>query len=396
MRRTRKSLGRRVSTAAIGLVFCAVPPAVLAKDLKITVPRHSRLTPVQRLTREGVDAVLKHQYEKAEGLFYKAYLYDPVDPFTLTNLGYVSELHGQLDRAEKFYKLATEQGCDAIIDRSDSKQLKGKPMLYALGTSKNMPMRVNRLNVLSIELLSQDRGFEAESLLKEALAIDAQNPFTLNNLGVAAESTGDLESALKFYDAAAARRASEQVVITPQRSWRGKPVSDMAAESAQNLRQRMDKMDITHVRSTMLAVRGVSAANRNDWTEARKDFLEAYPLDPQSAFSLNNRGYVAERDGDPETAKFFYSAAQQAADAGARVGTATQAAAQGQHLDAVADESSHKVGEEIDAYVRERRRQNIPLELKRRNATPKEPEKAPIMPTPENPSPVSPPQQAPQ
>ncbi len=354
------------------------------------------MTPVQRLNRDGVDAVLKHQYEKAEGLFYKAYLYDPVDPFTLTNLGYVSELHGQLDRAEKFYKLATEQGCEAIIDRSDAKQLKGKPMMYALGTSKDTPMRVNRLNVLSIELLSQDRGFEAESLLKEALVLSPQNPFTLNNLGVAAEATGDLESALKYYDSASLLRASDQVVITPQRSWRGKPVSDLAAESANNLRKRMEKMDLTHVRSTMLAIRGVSAVNRNDWTEAKKDFLEAYPLDPQSAFSLNNRGYVAEHDGDPETAKFFYTAAQQAADADARVGSATQASAQGQHLDTVADESSQKVGDEIDAYVRERRRQNVPLELRRRDTTSKEPEKAPAKPTSEEPSPTSPPQQPPQ
>lgn len=369
---------------------------MIAQDLKITIPKHSELTPVQRLNRDGVDAVLKHQYEKAEGLFYKAYLYDPVDPFTLTNLGYVSELHGRLDRAEKFYKLAAEQGCDAMIDRSDAKELKGKPMMYALGASKNTPMRVNRLNVLSIEMLSQDRGFQAESLLKEALAIDPQNPFTLNNLGVAAESIGDLESALKFYDAAATMRASEQVVITPQRSWRGKPVSELAADSAQALRKRLEKMDLTHVRSTMLAVRGVAAANRNDWPEARKDFLEAFPLDPQSAFSLNNRGYVAEKDGDPETAKFFYTAAQQAADAEAQIGSATQSSARGQHLDAVADESSQKVGDEIDAYVRERRRQNTPLQLKRRNAVPEEPQKAPATPAPQEQPPASSSQQPPQ
>jgi len=55
---------------------------VWAKDLKITIPKHSELTPVQRLNREGVDAIRKHQYDKAEGLFYKAYLYDPADPFT--------------------------------------------------------------------------------------------------------------------------------------------------------------------------------------------------------------------------------------------------------------------------------------------------------------------------
>ena len=73
----------------------------------------------------------KNQYEKAEGLFYKAYLYDPADPFTLNNLGYVAELQGQLDRAHQYYQLATEQGCDAPISLSSMNDLKGKPMSAA-------------------------------------------------------------------------------------------------------------------------------------------------------------------------------------------------------------------------------------------------------------------------
>jgi tetratricopeptide (TPR) repeat protein len=85
---------------ALAAVFAlgAVQPS-WAKDLKITIPRHSELTPVQRLNRDGVEAVQKKQYEKAEALFLKAYLYDPSDPFTLNNLGYISELQGELDRA---------------------------------------------------------------------------------------------------------------------------------------------------------------------------------------------------------------------------------------------------------------------------------------------------------
>jgi len=39
--------------------------------LKITIPRHSELTPVQKLNRDGVEAVKKHQYEKAASLFTK-------------------------------------------------------------------------------------------------------------------------------------------------------------------------------------------------------------------------------------------------------------------------------------------------------------------------------------
>src|ERR1700727_2786214 len=103
-----------------------------ARDtLTITIPRHSNLTLVQRLNREGVEAVKKHDYATAAKLFYKAYLFDPSDPFTLNNLGYISELEGQLDRAGKFYKLAAQQGSSANIDVSSVKELKGQPMQAA-------------------------------------------------------------------------------------------------------------------------------------------------------------------------------------------------------------------------------------------------------------------------
>ena len=374
------------------VILSLLTPTTAAQYLKISIPRRSVVTPVQRLNSEGVGAVLKHNYEKAEGLFYKAYLYDPADPFTLNNLGYVSELHGQLDRAEKFYKLADQQGCDAIIARSDAQQLTGKPMMYALGNSKNAPMRVNRMNVLGIELLSQERGLEAESLLKETLAIDPQNAFTLNNLGVAAESIGDPENALKYYDQAAATRAQEQVVVTPKRSWRGQPVSDMAASNAKTLRKRLKGRSPAEVRAAMLAFQGVNATNRNDWSAARQDFLEALPLTPHSAFALNNRGYVAERDGDLETAKLFYGAARNAEDAGARVGSATENSAQGQPIDAVAGESYDMVDTELKAFLGKRRQQNAPVQLKRRDDPLQKPLPPPV---PVSPSPAESPSSAP-
>ena len=79
-----------------------------AGDLKITIPKRSHPTPIQRLNREGVDALRKHNYKKAESLFYKAYLFDPDDPFTLNNVGYIAELQGQVERAQRFYQLAAQ------------------------------------------------------------------------------------------------------------------------------------------------------------------------------------------------------------------------------------------------------------------------------------------------
>ena len=40
-----------------------------AGDLRITIPKRSKPTPVQALNREGVKAVEKHQLEKAQKLF---------------------------------------------------------------------------------------------------------------------------------------------------------------------------------------------------------------------------------------------------------------------------------------------------------------------------------------
>lgn len=364
--------------------------ATWARDLKLTIPGRSELTPVQRLNREGVDAIDRHQYEKAEAIFYKAYLYDPGDPFTLNNLGYVSELQGELSRAQRFYALASEQGSSALIDLSNSRQLEGKPMSYALTSLKDVPIRVNRMNVEAIELLSQGRSFEADDLLRQALTLEPMNAFTLNNLGVAEEATGDPENALKYYDAAAAFHSSEPIVVSLKRSWRGKPVSEMAAESARALRKKMKTVGNDEARATMLSLRGVAATNRNDWQTAKQDFLQAYSLNPESAFSLNNLGYVAEKDGDLETAEFYYAKARKAEDADARIGLATQRSAEGQQLVTVAADSGHNVDGKLDQYSQSRRQQTGPIELIPRDDGPADPTEAPKGPAHVAPSPVAP------
>ena len=346
-----------------------VAPACASDGTVIKLPRRSELTPVQRLNREGVDAVKKHDYQRAEALFYKAYLYDPADPFTLNNLGYMSELSGDLDRAKKFYQLATEQGSNASIDLSNSKHLEGKPMKEALVDLKDVPMRVNRTNIAAMRLLSQNRGFEAIAMLKQILPLDPRNAFTLNNLGVASEATGDFDGALRYYLSAASQNSSEPAAITLDQSWRGRSVSEMAAASARRLERRVRSNGSVDDRAIMLTIRGVFEANQNNWSAAREDFLQAYSLDPMSAFTLNNRGYVAEKDGDLETAQYFYGKARRADDAGSRVGFATQLTAEGQSLDTVATDSNDKVDGALEVYSRERRREKGPVVLTPRGAS---------------------------
>lgn len=378
------------------LVGSTSPLARAADGHVIRIPRRSELTPVQRLNRQGVSAVKKHDYRGAESLFYKAYLYDPADPFTLNNLGYVSELEGDLERAQKFYSLAAEQASNASIDLSNSKHLEGKPMRDALVNLKDVPMRVNRTNIIAMQLLAQNRGFEAIVLLKKILPLDPHNAFTLNNLGVASEATGDFDGALRYYLAAASSHSAEPAAVTLDQAWRGKSVSEMAAASARRLDKRIRNTGSAEARAITLTIHGVFAANQNDWDSARKDFLTAYSLDPNSAFTLNNRGYVAEKEGDLETAQYFYGKAQRAENADARVGFATQLTAEGQSLGVVADGSNDKVDSALEVYSRQRRQETGPVELTPRGDTSNpNPANQPGKPTTPAPQPNTPPAKQP-
>lgn len=347
-----------------------------AGDIKINIPRRSKLTPVQRLNREGVEAVRKHNYAKAEQLFYKAYLFDPDDAFTLNNLGYISEMQGQLDRAERFYELAAEQSSSAVIDVASKKEVKGRPMKDAVA-AMNEPLQVNHANVEAVRLLSQGRGPEADMLLQKVLASDPNNIYTLNNLGVAKEMEGEDQDALRYFDQAAAGQEASAVVTT-SKSWRGRQVRDMAQENAKALRDHLTHQNELSEQVAQLNLRGVSAVNRNDLRTADLDFRKAYSLNSNDAFTLNNIGYVAELEGDRETAQFFYDRARQSQGASATVGVATRQTAEGRKLFAVAADNdglvATKVSQERDAL---RRENQGPVLLRRRdNSVVEEPAQA--------------------
>ncbi|PYY14927.1 MAG: hypothetical protein DMG61_08420, partial [Acidobacteria bacterium] len=83
-----KSLRSRILLMTLSTLLIASFLHAEEKSLRISIPKRTKPTPVQTLNRDGVKAVEKHDYAKAKKLFYKAYLLDPDDPFTLNNLGY--------------------------------------------------------------------------------------------------------------------------------------------------------------------------------------------------------------------------------------------------------------------------------------------------------------------
>jgi Flp pilus assembly protein TadD len=236
-----------------------------------------------------------------------------------------------------------------------------------------------------VRLLAQGRGPEADLLLQQALKTDPNNIFTLNNMGVAKEMEGESQAALKYYDSAAAQRSDAAAVVTLNRNWRGKPVSEMAAENARNLRDRMETQMTAETRLAELNTRGVSAMNRNELKAAEQDFLSAYALDPNNAFAANNIGYLSEIEGDRETAQFFYDKAQSLGGANTPVGLATRSSAEGLPLSQVASESDSKVEAKVQQERDVRRQHREPILLYRRdNSVVQEPTNPPLSaPTPQ-------------
>lgn len=340
------------------------------QDLRITIPKRTQPTPVQKLNRDGVKAIEKHDYSAAKKLFYKAYLLDPDDPFTLNNLGYMAELDGDIEGAQRFYDLARSESSDARVDASSSDSAVGRTVTQVAGRAEQSGMQINRLNIRALNLLMKDRAPEADMLLTRAHELDPKNPFTLNNLGFAKEKEGEYDAALSYYQQAASLHSDQPIVVTLNRDWRGKGISEVASQNAGKIKRLIAqaKRDRTF-EASMLNLRGVSALNRNDRQLARSYFQQSYRLNPSDAFTLNNMGYVAELDGDRETAQFYYDKAQQARRGQERVDVATQKQAEGQRLAAVAEVSEAQVSNQISAEAARRHRQGPPTLLRRQPPT---------------------------
>jgi Flp pilus assembly protein TadD len=156
------------------------------------------------------------------------------------------------------------------------------------------------------------------------------------------------------------------------KDWRGKPISQVAADNAEKIRRlmRRERDEDMSTRVARLNLRGVSALNRNDKRSARQYFEQAYKLDPKDAFTLNNMGYIAEMDGDRETAQFFYDRAQLAKRSGAPVGVATRRDVEGRPIAVVADSSEQKVQQKMTAEAAQRRQQGPPKLIRRTGPPP--------------------------
>jgi Flp pilus assembly protein TadD len=339
----------------------------VARDLKVSIPKRDVATPTQKLNREGVAQLKRGHQEKAKRLFYRAYLLDPQDPFTLNNLGYISELEGDADHALRYYALAAREHTDAIIDRSSDAALKGKPLDEAFRHVQDSDQQVSKVNEEAIVMLQKGNVFEARNVLRSELSRHPQDPFLLNNLGYALESIGDVDGALRSYSAAASLHSTKQVIVTPRAKWRGRPISEVAAANAAAVSEQISRGEGIDAASARLNLRGVAALNDNNPSAAREFFLQAYKQDSDNSFTLNNLGYVSELAGDREAAEMYYEAARSGHGAKEKVTYSTRRDAEGGKIDSLADNNKGDVESTLKAIQAAKRRANGPIELKRRD-----------------------------
>ena len=180
-------------------------------------------------------------------------------------------------------------------------------------------------------------------MLQAAIPSHPQDPFLLNNLGYTMEAIGDTEGALRSYSAAASLHSTKPVIVTPRLKWRGRPISEVAAENATALSRQIAQGEGDEAATARLNLRGVAALNDNNPSAAKTFFLQAYQHDASNAFTLNNLGYISEMSGDRESAQMYYEAARTGRDANAKVSYATRRDAEGRKIDTLADTNQSDV-----------------------------------------------------
>jgi tetratricopeptide (TPR) repeat protein len=183
------------------------------------------------------------------------------------------------------------------------------------------------------------------------------------------EAEGNLKSAQQYYTRAANLHSPESIVVAVDFHWRGKAISEVAADNARAVSKSIEAEQNVEARAARLNAQGVFALNHNNPQDARTAFEQAYKLDPQNSFALNNMGYVSEMNGDQETASEFYAAARRAPGARQPVTAANHSEMKGLPLGEVAASNSRNTEANLQTEQESRRRQGEPIELKRRDHT---------------------------
>jgi len=88
--------------------------------------------------------------------------------------------------------------------------------------------------------LLENKNSEARQYFEESLTIDAENPYTLLNIGVIAEREGQYQQALQYYQRVIGTGTEATAIEASDPEKEGLPLVQIARENIQRLRQRVD------------------------------------------------------------------------------------------------------------------------------------------------------------
>jgi len=188
------------------------------------------------LFREG------HVFE-ARNLLQSALSRHPNDPFLLNNLGYAMEAVGDIEGALRCYSAAASVHSTERVVVTSRAKWRGRPVseiakANAVAVSEQIARgegdeaTAARLNLRGVVALNDNDPSAAREFFLQAYRRDAQNAFTLNNLGYVSELGGDRETAEMYYEEArSGRDANGRVSYATRRDAEGRKIENLADDN---------------------------------------------------------------------------------------------------------------------------------------------------------------------
>jgi len=194
----------------------------------------------------------KDQVLDAEEQLRNAMKVDPTNPFTLNNLGLLREKEGDLQGALGNYEAAFSRNSKEPAIVTPDRALRGHPITEVsrrnaerlkrrLPEQDRVDNKTARLNFLGVAAINRNDLVTAREYFKQAVALNFEDGFALNNMGYLSEMDGDRETADLFYQKArTADRSGTHVTAATRRDVLGLKLEQVAQASDKKVNATID------------------------------------------------------------------------------------------------------------------------------------------------------------
>lgn len=198
---------------------------------------------IGKINERAIVLLQKGRVFEARNLLQSELPRHPNDPFLLNNLGYAMEAVGDVEAALRYYSAAASvHSTQKVVltprakwrGQAISEVAKGNAVALSeqIARSEGVEAATARLNLRGVVALNDNNPAAAREFFLRAYQQDAQNAFTLNNLGYITELAGDRETAEMYYEAArSGRDANERVSYATRRDAEGRKIDNLAGDN---------------------------------------------------------------------------------------------------------------------------------------------------------------------